>query len=192
MTSKRLYCAHCDYPSSTCVCSAIGSIQLPISVIILQHKKEVFHAKNTIRLACLVSPSIRVISTALCEQVNNTLTSLDANNTAVIYPSNESKAIENNQHLYKNIKTLIFLDGSWKQAYSIWREFPLLQRFMQMHFKSAPPKQYSIRKSKKEHQLSSIEALSYSISIVTKIDTSEYLSALAKMQKYWPNIDSKP
>jgi DTW domain-containing protein YfiP len=186
---KRIYCLHCHYPEVTCVCDAISIIDLPIKVIVLQHKKESLHAKNTIKLACLVSPTIKVISTATPKLIDQAIVDADSDHTLVVYPSPKSKPIENiqsKQNGKNNIKTIILLDGSWKQAYSIWQSFSSLHSFEHVHFTSPPQRQYDIRKSKQIFHLSSIEALSYAVSTLCDIDTRAYSSALLKMQSFWP------
>jgi DTW domain-containing protein YfiP len=190
-TIKRIYCLQCKYPKVTCVCDAVTTIILPIKVIVLQHKKEKLHSKNTIRLACLVSPSIQVINTTVVTETNQLLADLDINHAVVLYPSSQSKAIEGIGEKRNQIHTIILIDGSWKQAYSIWQSFPKLRSFAQIHFEFPPQKQYEIRKSKKTYQLSSIEALSYSIATLTKIDTSAYGLVFAKMQERWRKIHSQ-
>jgi DTW domain-containing protein YfiP len=138
-----------------------------------------------------VSPAIRVISTEFTDEISYTIANLDTKYTLILYPSPESTAIENVRDAHSEIKTIILLDGSWKQAYSIWQSFPTLRTFTAVHFDSPPLKQYGIRKSKKTYQLSSIEALSYSVSTLTNIDTSAYAIALAKMKHHWHNIKNE-
>lgn len=186
----RIYCTKCQYPQVTCVCGAVTHLDLTINVVVLQHEKEAGHAKNTIKLACLVSPSIQLVSTSSRSQVNEVLEELSADCTLVLFPSSHSKSVESIAAKENDIKTIIIIDGTWKQAYSIWQKYPKLHNFTQGHFDSLPRKAYRIRKSKKDYQLSSIEALGYCISLISKVDTSSYDRALNQMQIYWDKYKS--
>ena len=184
----RLYCDQCRYPRNTCLCQFVEPIELPVRVIVIQHGKEASHAKNTIRLAKLVSPQIEVVNTDEEDVVNNLLAMLIQDNSLLVYPSESSSPIEEINLHNQLFDTIIILDGSWRQAYSIWQSFPKMRKLQQVHFKNPPTQKYRIRKSKKQSQLSSIEALAYSVDVLTKIDTSAYLQIFEHMQERWDSM----
>lgn len=192
---NRQYCEQCAYPKQTCVCAAVEPLTLPIRVIILQHEKEGKHAKNTARLAKLVSPDIEIVKLSDTYSIKILVNSIVVANALVLYPNDTSIALEGyTQAHIKNIRkskmsteplTLILIDASWRQAYGIWQQHTWLKKFRHCHFANLPNKQYVIRKSKSSHQLSTIEALAYSVEIICGISGQAYLDIFNYMQEYW-------
>ncbi|QPG05653.1 DTW domain-containing protein [Salinimonas marina] len=90
----RPYCSTCDFPVSTCVCSAIESISCPVKLIILQHHKEAGHAKNTARLVPLVIPDTLIVAGSQPEDFYPAQQLCEHYQSAVIYPSPGSQPIE--------------------------------------------------------------------------------------------------
>lgn len=192
---KRQYCEKCEYPLATCVCKAIVKVVLPFRVVILQHEKESKHAKNTARLAKLISPEIEIVVLTKGYEINELVSSIKMTNAVLLYPNETSTSLEsfniksvqsrsNTGYLYNEI-TLILIDASWRQAYGIWQQHTWLKDLPHCHFGEVPEKQYEIRKSKKSHQLSTIEALAESIEILCGISGKPYISLLNHMQRYW-------
>lgn len=188
----RQYCNACHYPLKTCVCKALVVVNLPLSMVVIQHPNEAKHAKNTVKLAKLVSPSIEIVSssnsTLLDELLNNSI-----EDTVLVYPNPNSTPIENirldvTAQTHRSIKRLILIDSTWKQAYGIWKENPRLHRYRSFHFNDIPKKQYQIRRSKKGSQLSTIEAIAYCLNALFDINTEPYFKALHAMQSHWPKL----
>ncbi len=189
---KRSLCKKCGYPLKTCVCSVVQHTPLPIRIIIFQHPKEVKHAKNTARLAKLVSPSIELINVADAKLMQETMEKLSRKNALVLFPSVNSSAIEflsearsDNDCLNNKITTLIFIDASWKQAYGLWQKHRILRECIQGHFANPPRGNYRIRKAAKSSQLSTIEAIAYTLNVMFNTDTLFYRSIFNKMQSSW-------
>lgn len=192
---KRQYCEKCAYPQTTCVCKAVVRVVLPFRVVILQHEKESKHAKNTARLAKLISPEIEIIKLTKDIEIKELVDSIKTTNAVVLYPNETSTTLESfnskyeqsrlNSEYIDNNTTLILIDGSWRQVYGIWQQHMWLKNLPHCHFGEIPNKQYKIRKSKKSHQLSTIEALAHSIEILSGISGKPYINLFNYMQKYW-------
>lgn len=194
----RQYCNHCAYPIKTCVCESIELVEIPFRVIILQHKKESKHAKNTARLAKLISPSIEIVELTNTKLLNTVVYSLNSANVIVLYPNEGSFALEDysltqgfkKEEVTNNNLVLVLIDASWRQAYGIYQQQKWLNIFPNCHFDVIPLKQYSIRKSKKGFQLSTIEALARSIEILSGKSGQAYLNIFNYMQDKWKyNLD---
>ncbi len=187
----REYCKSCSYPLTTCVCHAINQIELPLSVVVIQHHKEISHAKNTVRLAKLVSPCLQIIDARDSVSISKLSNQTDAN-TILLYPNENSRSLEEfadeNVTLGKSIDQLILIDGTWKQAHGIWKRYRLDEHLPSVHFSNSVQKTYKIRASKKGFQLSTLEALAYSVSVLTKLDVSPYHNILDAMQAHWPEV----
>lgn len=183
--AKRTYCNNCHYPTSTCVCDAIENIDLPIEILVIQHKNEAKHAKSTIKLAVLVTPSIEVISTSNEEHLIKRINQLDPATTVVLYPTQNSYALETINTNLNKISTMILLDGTWKQVYGMRRKYQVLNQFNCIHFNNPPQQQYDIRSSDKSYQLSSIEALAHAVKLTCGVNPSSYYKALERLKDNW-------
>jgi DTW domain-containing protein YfiP len=192
---SRQYCEQCAYPKKTCVCAVVETLTLPIRVVILQHDKESKHAKNSARLAKLVSPDIEIVKLSDTCSLKILISSIVMTRSLVLYPNDTSIALESYTKTHINTVrkskvvtervTLILIDASWRQAYGIWQQQAWLKELTHCHFANIPNKQYVIRKSKKQHQLSTIEALAHSVEIICGISGQAYLNIFNYMQEYW-------
>ena len=184
--SLRIYCPSCNYPQTTCVCSNIDIVSVPVNVVILQHAKEREHAKNTARLVSLCIPTAKIISTEDSEAVNVLHKQCNATNSAVIYPSEESIAIESNLVTpLKGVNTVIFIDGSWKQAFGMMQKYSWLQTLPAYHFSEAPNTHYAIRHTRVRNALSTLEAVAYTLSCAFNTDVAPLHKAQQAMQQHW-------
>jgi DTW domain-containing protein YfiP len=185
ITHKRCYCSACEFPLKTYVCSAVSRVDVPIDIIVIQHHKEAKHAKNTVRLAKLITPSIQVLNDVCVASIYERLNALDINTTLVLYPTLASVSLESVKTKNFNVKTLILLDGTWKQVHAIWQKFTHLRRFQAVEFKVAHQSQYLIRKAKKINHLSSLEAPAYALSSICDTDTTPYYRGLEAVKNNW-------
>lgn len=182
----RLYCQQCGYPETTCICSHINTVDTSLNIIIIQHEKEAYHAKNTARLISLCIPTSRIILTNDVQAMQNLEKECSFEHTALIYPSETSEPLESTATARLNqFSTLLLIDGSWKQAFGMVKQNPWLAALPTFHFTSAPESNYVIRHTKLEHALSTLEAAAYAISCVEKIDVSGLHKAQEALQTLW-------
>lgn len=180
----RAYCNQCQYPEITCICDDITEVRSPVDVIIIQHRKEHSHAKNTARLVSMVLENARVVfvddehaMTALTQQYH-------AKNTALIYPHADSTPIESTPgERATALEALILIDGSWKQAYGMVKSFPWLETLQMFHFEKAPKSNYRIRHTSIENALSTLEATAYSLHKLYNMDVNNLYIAQEAMQR---------
>lgn len=194
---KRPICENCDYPLLTCLCAHITQQILPIKITIIQHAKEAKHAKNTVKIARLVSPSIEVISHCDADGIRRLQNVMDVKTTIILYPTeysipldgisiiNHNTCLLRGENKHKRVERLVFIDGNWKQAYGIRQSNKWLNSYIHCHFGKMYNKKYSIRKSKKDDQLSTIEAIAYSLNMLSGIATDVYLMPFMHMQEKW-------
>lgn len=180
----RIYCDSCHYPTTICLCAHISKIDSPAKVLILQHPKEVKHAKNTARLVPLCLTHSELIVGKNQSDFDAISQQLNPEKTALIYPTDRSVELESAwQTKQPKPETLIFIDASWRQAYGIWRSTPWLAMIPQYHFSQAPKSQYHIRHTKLAHSLSTLEAVAYSLKVSFNLDTQPMMRLLASMQE---------
>jgi DTW domain-containing protein YfiP len=58
---SRQICKHCGFIISDCICDSISAVENQTQIIVLQHKSEANHSKNTIRIAELIYNNITVV-----------------------------------------------------------------------------------------------------------------------------------
>lgn len=186
MAKIRAYCPDCHYPASVCICVAIRTISPRQKIIILQHPTEVKHAKNTTKLISLCVPKVTVLTGEqpghFSDLVKQTWQNPDR--FALIYPSTESKALEQNLASFypPNDLTLILIDATWRKAYKIWQLNTWLQEIPNWHFAEPPVSLYRIRKTRLQGGLSTLEALAHTLRLTEKIDCRPLIDCFEAMQ----------
>lgn len=182
----RAYCEHCAYPLSTCVCSALVPFDIPLDIYILQHAKEASHAKNTAKLVAISNQRTHIVAHNDDERINALKQTLSPNTSAILYPSDNSAALEDHKDaLSRRLTQLVVIDGSWRQAFGIMQQYPWLTMLPSFHFNNAPQTQYTIRHTQVKAGLSTLEATAYALGCVYNIDVSPLYSLQQAMQQHW-------
>ena len=155
-------------PKISCICHLISTVKTDIEVLILQHPLEVFETKGTARLLHLSLPNSFMLIGELFDQ--NILFS--TKNTLLLYPTtpeDHSLGITAPPALdatwlndLNNIR-LIIIDGTWRKSRKILCKNPYLQTLPRLVLGDLPTGQYTIRKARKPHQLSTMEAASVAL-----------------------------
>lgn len=134
--------------------------------MILQHPLEVLETKGTARLLHLCLPNSQLLTGEVFEDglLKN---SLSTKNTILLYPimpEDHSLGISSPPELnpiwleeLSNIR-LIIIDGTWRKSRKILIKNPYLQTLPRLVLQDLPAGQYTIRKARKPHQLSTLEA----------------------------------
>lgn len=181
----RVYCKTCGYPQTICLCAHIDSREAPASVLILQHHREVGHAKNTARLITLGLSNSTVAAGKTREDFSHVESEVDVQSSALIYPGEKSQPIESAAFTSNVPKTLIFLDGSWRQAFALYSQLPWLSALPQWCFNHAPDSNYTIRHTSQPKSLSTLEAVAYSLKTGYGFDSDPLLALQTAMQNSW-------
>ena len=182
----RPYCARCAYPRNTCICDHIKEVDVSLNITVIQHDKEAQHAKNTVKLLSLCIPNTQVVFASNSHDMMALSKQCSDKHCALVYPSEASIAIENiTESAANEIKTLILIDGSWKQAFGIIKKNPWLENLPAFHFSDAPVSNYFIRHTSVDNALSTLEATAYAISYLEKTDMSALYNAQSALQRNW-------
>ena len=137
-----------------------------IEVLILQHPLEVAETKGTARLLHLSLPNSHLL---ISEVFDENILLNTKKNTLLLYPTtpeDHSLGITAPPELdttwlnnLNNIR-LIIIDGTWRKSRKILCKNPYLQTLPRLILDDLPAGQYTIRKARKPHQLSTLEAAS--------------------------------
>ncbi len=169
MSLKRQICPTCLRPKITCICHLAVSVPSDIEVLILQHPLEVEETKGTARLLHLSLPNSQI----LIGEMFDVTKLISRKHTILLYPitpEDHSLGIVAPPELNLELLTqsvselsnirLIIIDGTWRKSRKILCKNPYLQTLPRLILEDLPAGQYSIRKARKPHQLSTMEAAS--------------------------------
>lgn len=144
-------------------------VHTDIEVLILQHPLEVLEAKGTARLLHLCLPNSQMLTGEVFDEniLNTSIHSLKT--TLLLYPTTPedhslgiSQPPELNQVWLSDLDLkklrLIIIDGTWRKSRKILCKNPYLQTLPRLMLNDLPAGQYTIRKARKPHQLSTMEA----------------------------------
>ena len=170
MARKR--CEHCERPLAVCLCQHMVNVNSPFNVLILQHSSEQKQPLATVPIIqkCLDQTAVWVGETF--ERHEDLAPWLrEKESVRVIFPSDSSTPWDLMQSPAstesKEIRGLIFIDGTWRKAKKIWHSNAWLNEFQAVSLINTPPSHYRIRQSQVKASLSTIEAVAYSIKYLT-------------------------
>ncbi|WP_096739713.1 tRNA-uridine aminocarboxypropyltransferase [Pseudoalteromonas atlantica] len=178
----RQVCERCLFTPSTCICGAIKRLTNKVSVVILQHPSEEKIAKNTAKLLNLSLTDCKII-----KGENNTdfaiLNSLPVKSTVLLYPNEHATYLDdtNPNPALNNITHLVVIDGTWKKAYKILQQTPLLTKFKTVSFKQLPQNRYAIRKAPRADSLSTLEAVAHSLLLIEQLNPAPLYNLLDEL-----------
>jgi DTW domain-containing protein YfiP len=165
----RPTCPNCLRPKAGCICHLISKVHSDAEVLILQHPLEVAETKGTARLLHLCLPNSRILVGEIFENAvfNDELflskksillypTTAEDHSLGITPPPVLETIILND---LKDIR-LIIIDGTWRKSRKILCKNPYLQTLPRLVLQDLPLGQYTIRKARKPHQLSTLEATS--------------------------------
>lgn len=167
------------------MCDHIQPLSTSVRLIILQHPKETHHAKNTAKLVKLCLSDTFLTNGVDGPSFDEVSHSINPATTALCYPCQQSQPIEQLNTSTSPIDTVMFIDGSWKQAYGMWQQYPWLQQLQLVHFDQAPVSEYQIRHTALDYSLSTLEAVAYGLHRLTGSDFSALNRLQQRMQSFW-------
>ncbi|MFT5816458.1 MAG: DTW domain-containing protein YfiP [Psychroserpens sp.] len=175
---SRALCQQCQRPKKACICAFTVAIDNHIPVIVLQHPSEVKQSKGTVKLLQQSLTNCEVI-------VGETFADSDiliqrliqyADKIVLLYPSKQALTLNfpaltipgNNQsedieRKLSEINCIIILDGTWKKAYRMFMSNACLHNINHIVLPQGIASLYEIRKTKKDHALSSLEACCHAL-----------------------------
>lgn len=176
VANKRVQCAHCLRPQTTCICGWVQAIASEVEVLILQHPLEVHNAKGSARLLHLslagsvlasgeqfAAPELQALlygsSTAALRQPVLLYPDMPLL-TAAATPA--ATAPDWSLMLPSQLR-LVVLDATWRKSRKMLHLHPLLQALPRLPLRDPPPSLYRIRKAHRPDQLSTLEATCYAL-----------------------------
>ena len=169
--SKTEACPECFRPLQQCICGKVAALDTKTRILILQHPQEKFKVWNSARLANLALPNsiLRVgLSWPNLKKASGIETAEPSKWAALYLKGNHH--LDKPFHLFNRkeepledvsfLQGIIVLDGSWKQAHSMWWRNPWLLRVNRI---ALNVKQASKRNQAKAAGLATIESIAHTL-----------------------------
>lgn len=183
---SREYCQHCNYPTTTCVCSAVAVMNVKTQITLMLHPSEQNKAKNTGRLIPLLIPSAVIIVGESGEDFSSVKDRIrEFPKTVVLFPCDISQSLTDISK-EQEIEHIIVIDATWRKAKKIWMLNPWLHQLSVAHLNLDSISQYRIRKGSRENGVSSIEAVAAALEEIESVDTAPVWALFEAMQSNWP------
>ena len=157
----RERCHRCRKPSVVCICDLVPRLMNRTEVIILQHPKEREHPFGTARFAELGLDRVRTLVHYGLGRSPSPLGALP-DDAVLIFPGEGAPDLREAQRP----SALVFLDGTWAQARTLFRINPGLERLPRYRIAPRVQSRYVIRSEPEIDCTSTIEAIAEALSIV--------------------------
>lgn len=170
---KSSACKNCLRPQVQCVCGKITSFENTTRILVLQHPQEQYKLLNSAMLShlALKNSALRIgLSWRNLNQALGPEGETDPKEWGVLYlrgiidPSRLIELFDTRQCRLLPIKTkfkgIVVLDGSWRQAKSMWWRNPWLLKLSRI---TLNPNHKSLRGQAKKEGLATIEAIALAL-----------------------------
>ena len=160
----RRVCYQCFKPEVACICASIERVANQTGIIILQHRRERFHALGTARIARLALAKVCVEACMPWAEAAALRIQLPEQ-TALLYPAVGARELaampieERPQHL-------VVLDGTWSHAKKIYNAHHWLRALPLVRLTPSDPSRYRIRPEPNERYVATVEAIVYALRII--------------------------
>jgi len=168
---RRASCTTCLRPQSACICRWIVPVSNDIDVLILQHPAEVRHAKGSARLLHLGLERSRIETgeTFPEQRLHALLHGPDdmPADPVLLYPPTPGMALPAAPDTARPARPrrlrLVVLDATWRKSLKMLHCNPMLQALPRLALNNPPSSAYLIRKARRAHQLSTLEATCHAL-----------------------------
>jgi DTW domain-containing protein YfiP len=168
---RAAVCEKCFRPREACICGAVSPFDNRLAVVILQHPQEQLKALNSARLAHLLLKNSRIFVGLSWPNFKKVAGEREQpSQWGVLYLKPELHAgaapfsIVNRKKQPVSdasfLRGIVAIDGSWKQAKTLWWRNPWLLRLNRISLNPGHP---SLRPQVKSEGLSTIEAIAFAL-----------------------------
>ncbi|XP_065189314.1 tRNA-uridine aminocarboxypropyltransferase 2-like [Sycon ciliatum] len=172
LEERRVVCRRCIRPQTVCICAHLPEKRhrCDTKVLVLQHPREEIRGLRTVPIleACLAEGCVKVVRSkrfpvGRFEAVDLALQQPD---TLVLYPAKQAIDISLAAAPTSPPRTLIVLDGTWKQAKGLYVQNERLRNIPAVSLSSTQTSAYIIRTQPTDTALSTLESAALALSIL--------------------------
>lgn len=189
--ARRERCYACFRPRAECLCDTLPRIENRTPILVLQHRRESFHAFNTARMVRHSLANSRFVVGHVREIAEQLVLDPGA---ALLFPGETAEVLAD-LPAERRPRQLVVVDGTWHQAKTLVRDIPALGALPRVRLRPAEPSRYRIRREPHVEALSTVEAVVDALRTLEP-DTSggdELLTAFRRMvdrQADHPKLES--
>jgi DTW domain-containing protein YfiP len=161
----RACCPRCEKALVVCYCAHLHELATQTRVILLQHPREQRMKVGTARMTHLSLPN-SVLRVGLDFSADTVVQAELAQGgpTYVLFPTPGARDLRELRG--GPAATLIVIDGTWRQARTLLKLNPWLQRLPAVAFSPTHPSEYQIRRQPAAHCVSTIEAVGEALRLI--------------------------
>lgn len=152
-SSRRLRCARCHRPATTCLCHLAVPVDNRTDVLVLQHPMEAGHAKGTVPLLHLSLARSRI---EVGERFDPDLLQGWLGDDAVLLYPEEETSVSVPAPLQPG--RLVVIDATWRKSRLMLHVNPLLRQLPRLALSAPPASRYGMRRAHRPAQRSTLEA----------------------------------
>jgi len=167
---KRENCGRCKRPTSACLCYKLPEKPVRLQktkLIILQHPNEIKRPLNTVQLiqACIDNTDCQVLRGKRFSEAKypELYEVAKMDNTFLLFPSDTAQDVAEVRKMNLESYNFIVLDGTWRQAVSIYKNNEVLDQVKKMIIKADVLSEYVIRTQPTDKCLSTIECVAHAL-----------------------------
>lgn len=153
--ARRERCYACFRPRAECLCDALPRIENRTPILVLQHRRESFHAFNTARMVRHSLANSRFVVGHVREIAEQLVLESGA---ALLFPGETAEVLAD-LPAERRPRQLVVVDGTWHQAKTLVRDIPALGALPRVRLRPAEPSRYRIRREPNAEALSTVEAV---------------------------------
>lgn len=166
-------CAACLMPPGSCLCASIPRVVLRLQVEVIRHVREEDKLSNSVRVAALALPSLRVHRYGV-EGPRFDAQALLGEGTALLYPLEEGALVADPA----SVRRLVVPDGTWAQSRRMVRRVPGLLELPRLHLPELPPARSRLRRPTTPEGMATLEALAAAVGLLEDESAAERLLEL--------------
>lgn len=159
---RRARCERCTLHTDLCVCAQLPRITTPLRWILVQHAADRLRPTNTGRLVVAMLENVEVLiyanRAATCA---TSLVEVPTEDCWLLYPAPEAEVLtpEMLRDMAACNRTLVLLDGTWRQTARMRRRLPHLRAMRCFRLPPAAPSTWSIRQATQPARLCTLETV---------------------------------
>ncbi|TNE43233.1 MAG: DTW domain-containing protein [Deltaproteobacteria bacterium] len=194
-------CRQCLMREDWCLCDRIPRVDTEMHIVIVRHFKEIYKTSNSARLASLALPNSTLLDFGVRGQTMDT-SALEGEGVFLLFPTNdgtsgilnmggehpEAEEVDASADVAPHAagtavvpskpKTLVVLDGSWRQARRMSRRITELRHLPRVSLLPASDDTERIRKPPHAWTMATLEAIARAVAMFEGDDKGEQLDQL--------------
>ncbi|MFO0600223.1 MAG: tRNA-uridine aminocarboxypropyltransferase [Myxococcaceae bacterium] len=166
-------CPRCLIVQQWCVCAEVPTVETKTRVVVVRHQREGWKSTNTARIAALALPRLELLDYG--DDFEPALSALPGvvSGAHLLFPSDEAAPVQ-----LADVKTLIVIDGTWRQTRKMLNRLPMLGPLPRVSLPAQTQKVLRLRESTFEEGRSTLEAIAEALALIEGPNVAAPLHAL--------------